>query len=105
MDPIASLQGDFLVWILRGYALQDDDGAGALRGAPRRGGGEQRSANQGDSSPTLKGVFYIETLQFRPRMGLFCAQNRFIMEQIGLFSHLARVLLIKGREKKEPVQA
>ena len=35
---------------------------GGVRGCPlRRGGGEQRSANQGDTSPTLKGVFYIET--------------------------------------------
>ena len=73
--------------------------SGALRGAPRRGGGEQRSANQGDTSPTLKGVFYIETRLLSPRKGLFCAQKRFIMEQIGLFSHLARVLLVYGRKK------
>ena len=73
---------------------------GGVRGCPlRRGGGEQRSANQGDTSPTLKGVFYIETRLLSPRKGLFCAQKRFIMEQFGRFSHLARVLLIIGREK------
>ena len=41
MDPIASLQGDFLDWILRGYAPQDDDGAGALRGGERPLEGEE----------------------------------------------------------------
>ena len=55
--------------------------------------------NQGEPSPTLKGVFYIETRRICPRMGLFNAQKRFIMEQFGLFSHLARVLLINGRKK------
>jgi len=44
-------------------------------------------------------VFYIETSLLSPRKGLFCAQKRFIMEQFGRFWRLARVLLIKGREK------
>jgi hypothetical protein len=44
-------------------------------------------------------VFYIETRLLNPRKGLFCAQKRFIIEQIGRFSHLARVLLINGRKK------
>ena len=39
--------------------------SGALRGAPRRGGGEQRSANQGDASPSpfLWTLSPIATLQ------------------------------------------
>ena len=50
---------------------------GGVRGCPlRRGGGEQRNANQGDSSPSpFIGCFNMKHGNFAPILGFFLFQN------------------------------